>query len=190
MKRDIAVEIKRCRGINVKKWRRTPSFPRFEAYIIPWSIIQTVRGVSSATLGHNWFGTGKKNDSVRISIHLELRRWRSDVCCREVVRRIFGGQLSHEVTRYGNSSRSRGCCSPGPTLHLSMKALNLHGHPIGSRANVCFPVVSSFPPAQSTMDTDSRQRYHGVSDMYGITAYILAFWPSKHILSIIGWRSH
>ena len=94
---------------------------------------------------------------------------------REVVRRMFGcHQLSDEVTRYRNSSRSRGCCSPGPTLHCFMEALDLYCHPISSRANLCFPVVSTSRPVQSTMDTDSRQRYHRVSDMYGITAYILA----------------
>ena len=55
-----------------------------------------------------------------------------------------------------------------------MEALNLHCHPIGLRASVCFAVVSTSRLVQSTMDTDSRQRYHRVSDMYGIIAYILA----------------
>ena len=93
---------------------------------------------------------------------------------REVVRRVFESQLFHEVTRNRNSSRSRGCYSPGPTLHCFMEALDLYCHVISSRANVCSPVVSTSRPVQSTMDTDSRQRYHRVSDMYGITAYFLA----------------
>ena len=129
----------------------------------------------------------EKNASVRVSIHLHLLRWRSVVFGREVVRRMFEGQLSREVTRYRNSSRSRGCCSPGPTLHCFMEALDLYCHLISSRANVCSPVVSTSRPVQSTMDTDSRQRYHRVSDMYGITAYILAV---STYTSIIGWRSH
>ena len=93
---------------------------------------------------------------------------------REVVRRVFESQLFHEVTRNRNSSRSRGCYSPGPTLHCFMEALDLYCHVISSRANVCFPVVSTSRPVKSAMDTYSRQRYPRVSDVHGITAYILA----------------
>ena len=62
-----------------------------------------------------------------------------------------------------------------------MEALDLYFHLISERANVCFPVGSTSRPVQSTMDTDSRPPYHRVSDMYGITAYILAV--QKHVVS-------
>ena len=45
--------------LNVKEWRRTPSFPRFEEYMIPWYVLPTLGGLSS-TLGDNWFWDREK----------------------------------------------------------------------------------------------------------------------------------
>ena len=172
---------------NVKEWRRTPSFPRFEAYIMPWSVLETVRSVSSATLGHNWFGTGKKTPVWGLASTLSFED-------REALCLAWKWSVVYLGANY--LTRSRGIATlPVPVDAVPRVPLyTFRWKPwisiVIRSVRVAMFVFPWFPLPVPCKVQWILILVNVTTACLICTASPHIFWQSQHILTIIGWRSH